>query len=739
MPHRDITKAAVDESARLVTIADYDLELSRPEAEFDHLVELASLLFNVPISLISIVESEHQFFKARVGLDVCSTSREVSFCRFALDQTEPLIVEDASLDPRFRENPLVLGPPFIRFYAGARLLTESAYALGTLCIIDDKPREFSANQALMLKKLARLVMDRFELRRSERKLRASQQRFERMTQSAASALVCADSQGRITFFNRAAEKMFGASEADSLGQPFIDLFPGMQQAIIQNEIERQRRQADPDSIGRLLEMKAQRQSGENFPIKIGLSTWSDTDGPNCGAFIIDITQRIAAQQRLQNLAHIDQLTGLPSRERFFQLADQALRMAGHAALLLLDLDGFKDINDTLGHSAGDRLLQNVARRVTRAIGSERGILGRLGGDEFVLFAPMANGASDATAIATTIIDQFKDDFSIDGDACHLNTSIGIAQSPGDGETIEALLASADMALYRAKASGGGTSEIFTADLKMQAESRRTMQTELRQAFDDQQFELFWQPQVDMRTNGTVGAEVLLRWRHPILGLRSPGEFLPVLDKMLLANEVGEWAIRTALAQLATWDARGLPRIHVGVNLFELQFRSGTLALKIIAELAKHNIAQGRLELEVTETTAIKSEQAVLLELTALRQAGVGVAFDDFGTGYASLSLLKRFPLSRLKVDQTFVRDMTADRADAAIVESVLKLGTAFGLDVIAEGVETEEQACALRKLGCNAGQGYLYGRPMTVREFEQHLLRPRRDAADGVRAMRSVG
>lgn len=738
MPHRDITKGALDDPARLSAIADYDLELSQPEAEFDHVVDLASSLFNVPISLISIVASEHQFFKARVGLDVCSTSRDVSFCRFALDQNEPLVVEDASLDHRFKENPLVLGPPFIRFYAGARLLTESGYALGTLCIIDDKPRRFSPDQAQLLKKLARLVMDRFELRRSERKFRASQERFERMTQSAASALVCADSQGRITFFNRAAEKMFSASEADSLGQPFIDLFPGKQQSVIQGEIARQRQEADPDSIGRLLEMKARRQGGETFPIKIGLSTWSDADGPNCGAFIIDITERIAAQERLQNLAHIDQLTGLPNRERFFQLAEQALRKVDYAALFLLDLDGFKDINDTLGHSAGDRLLQNVARKLKCAIGPEFGILGRLGGDEFVLFVPMATAASDASTVATTILDQFKDDFSIDGDACHLNTSIGIAQSPGDGETIEVLLASADMALYRAKASGGGTSEIFTADLKMHAESRRTMQTELRQAFDDQQFELFWQPQVDMRTSETVGAEVLLRWRHPILGLRSPGEFLPVLDKMLLANDVGDWAIRTALAQLAAWDARGLPRIHVGVNLFELQFRSGTLALKTIAELARYHVAPSRLELEVTETTAIKSEQAVLRELTALRRAGVGVAFDDFGTGYASLSLLKRFPLSRLKVDQTFVRDMTADRADAAIVESVLKLGTTFGLDVIAEGVETEEQACALRNLGCNAGQGYLYGKPMPVNDFEQHLKRPQQYMAGDYRVIRSA-
>lgn len=720
MPHRDLAvQASNDETARLAAIADYELQFAEPEAEFDHIVELASSLFDVPISLISIVESERQFFKARVGVDVCSTSREVSFCSFALDQSEPLIVENALLDPRFQKNPLVLGPPSIRFYAGARLLTDSGYALGTLCIIDDKPRSFSPKQVDLLKKLSRLVMDRLELRRSARKLRASQQRFESMTQSAASALVCSNNQGRITFFNRAAEKMFGYAEAEVLGRPFLDMFPAIQRNFVESEVFRQRHASESDSIGRFFEIEGARQDGHAFPIKIGLSTWLDADGPNCGAFIVDITERMVAQARLQNLAHTDQLTGLPNRERFFQLADRALREATRASLLLLDLDGFKDINDTLGHSAGDRLLQAVTRRLQKVIGP--GLLARLGGDEFVLFVSEGEGALNVQTITAILLDQFAIDFTIDGDACHLNTSIGIAQSPADGDSVEALLASADMALYQAKASGGGTSQIFSADLKRQAEQRRSLQGDLRRAFEDNQFELFWQPQVDMGTGEIIGAEVLLRWRHPTLGLRTPGEFLPVLDKMLLANDVGDWAIRTAIAQLANWDARGFPQLHVGVNLFEMQFRSGTLALKTMAELGKYRIAPQRLELEVTETTAIKSEQAVLRELTLLRQAGLGVAFDDFGTGYASLSLLKRFPLTRLKIDQSFIRDMTAVREDAAIVESVLKLGATFDLDVIAEGIETPEQERALRELGCRAGQGYLYGKPMPVQQFEMRL------------------
>ncbi len=729
MPHRETVHRLpgtydgaplTDETARLATIADYELLEPDAEAEFNHIVELAASLFEVPVSLISIVQHDRQIFKAKTGVDICSTSREVSFCRHALAQCEPLIVENALLDARFLHNPLVLGPPFIRFYAGAPLITATGYALGTLCIIDSVPRRLSVEQIAQLKIIARIVMDGLERRRIGQKLRSSQQRLETMTNTAAGALVCADGAGRITFFNQAAELMFRFRESEVLGKDFSTLLAEAMRPRYAGQVLRMRNVNKPTSIGNLLEIDALRSDGKTFPVKLGLSTWQDADGFNTSAVMIDISERRIAEARLRNLAHIDQVSGMPNRVHFLELAGEALCRAPVAALLLLDLDAFKDINDTLGHSAGDKVLKEVARRLKAHVGSEY-LWGRLGSDEFVL---LVSGAADRDALAAlgdTIKRRLAEPMIVDGQSLHLNASIGVALAPEDGMQIESLVASADLALFCAKARGGDSLHFFNQELRKGAEARRIMQAELRRAFAADEFELFWQPQLHLASGEIAGAEVLLRWRHPCRGLRTPDYFLPVLDKMLIASDVGDWVLKTALAQLSAWDKAGLPKLRVGVNLFEAQFRSGTLVATVRSELAANGIEPARLELEVTETIAVKNQPLAIGELSVLNQAGIGIAFDDFGTGYASLSMLKRFPLTRLKIDRSFVRDMASDREDAAIVETIIKLGRTFGLGVIAEGIETREQQAHLRGLGCREGQGYLYSKPVPVAEFEALL------------------
>ena len=595
-PERD--EGGAREAARIAAIADYELVGQPPEPEFDHIVALAASLFDVPISLISIVEQENQVFAARVGLEACSTPRDVSFCAHALHRSEPLVVEDASLDSRFADNPLVLGPPYIRFYAGAPLRVASGHVLGTLCIISPEPRSFEPGRAAQLQGLAQLLVDRLELRRSERK-------------------------------------------------------------------------------------------------------------------------RQAHETHLAQLAHYDQLTGLPNRTLFHEEAHRLIAAEGTSAVLLFDLDGFKDVNDVLGHGVGDRLLTAVGQRL-RAEAGDGHLVARLGGDEFAMLVPRVGDPREAHRIATELRNCFRQGFTVDGEELQLNTSVGIALAPYHGDTVEALLMAADLALYRAKDQGGGAIGFFEPHLRHRVEARRQLQGELRQAYERGEFVLLYQPQVALATGRIVGAEALLRWSHPEHGLLSPGQFLDVLDRMPLAAAVGSWVLRTAIEQAAQWEQAGTP-LRIGVNLFAAQFRSGNLPERIAAKLERYRLSAKLLEIELTETVAVKNSKVVMAALHALRLQEIGIALDDFGTGYASLSLLKELPVTRLKIDQCFVRDMKPGSCDAVVVDAIIRMGDSFKMEVIAEGVETLEQQQWLRDAACAEVQGYLYGRPMHARDLT-HLV-----------------
>ncbi len=579
------------EQARLLAIADYDIADSVPEAEFDHIVALAAATFDVPAAMLSVVAGDTQFFKARVGLDAASIDPEISFCVHALDRTDPLVVEDAAADPRFACNPLVVGEPRVRFYAGMPLRVASGHAIGTLCIIDSTPRTFDDRQRALLASLARIVVDRIELRRSERKRRG--------------------------------------------------------------------------------------QEG-----------------------------------RLAHLAHFDQLTGLPNRAHFHDRAEQVLAGGSAVSVLLLDLDGFKDVNDVFGHATGDRLLTAVGQRLRKLLGPDH-VLARLGGDEFAVLLPGIGDPREAYRCADRLRTSFRDGFDVDDQELRLDTCIGLAIAPYHGDTIDTLLCHADLALYRAKERGGGSIGYYEPHLRHKVESRQSLQFELRRAYEEGEFELVYQPQVGLSDERIVGAEALLRWRHPVHGLLSPAQFLPVLELMPLSAKVGDWVLGAATAQAAAWADAGHP-IRVGINLSAAQFLSGSLPDQVAAELARHRVAPHLIEFEMTETVAVKNVQAVATLLTAVRDQGVGIALDDFGTGYASLSLLKQLPVSRLKIDRGFTRALGVEPRDAAVVDAILRLGRAFDLAVVAEGIENPAQARWLRDAGCGEGQGYLFGRPVVA-------------------------
>jgi len=468
--------------------------------------------------------------------------------------------------------------------------------------------------------------------------------------------------------------------------------------------------------GHTAEIDVHRKDGSVVPVELSVSKWREEGHANFGAILRDITERRANEDRLFRLAHLDPLTQLPNRALFKSRIERVLQSEEAATVMLVDLGGFKDVNDSLGHSAGDALLIDVAQRLLSSV-RPSDTVARMGGDEFAILIPGLGDPFRASAIAEDAIENTARILTVEGQPVHIGASVGIAIFPAHGSRADELLSNADLALYQAKAEGRHCRRFFTAALRAAASSRHAHQGELRRAYEQGELELFYQPQMRIADGTLVGAEALLRWRHPEKGIIAPAAFLPALETSPLAWQVGEWIVRTACRQAATWRKHGADTFRIGVNLFGAQFRTADLAHKVRAVLTETGLPPSALELEITENIILRHDDEMIGPLRELHADGVGITFDDYGTGYASLSMLKRYPLTRLKIDQTFVRSMCESPADAAIVRAILYLGRSFGLEVIAEGVETEEQLARLRKKGCEEGQGYLFGRPMTAQEF----------------------
>ncbi|WP_342356631.1 sensor domain-containing protein [Novosphingobium aerophilum] len=464
-----------------------------------------------------------------------------------------------------------------------------------------------------------------------------------------------------------------------------------------------------------MEVLACHADGRELPVDLSLSMWTENGQPMFGALLRDIADRQAARRRLEHLAHCDLLTALPNRNALHaRLAEQL--SIGPCGLLALDLDGFKDINDTLGPGRGDALLAGVAQRLVKAT-EDLGLVTRPGGDEFAILVPDCADPLRLDALAQRIFSMLRLPFEIGGESLFVDTSIGIALAPEAGGTVEQLLSQADLALYSAKAEGGGVRRFFAPAMHNRSEQRHRLGIELRRASSRHEFELWFQPQVAFEGRRLEGAEALLRWHHPQHGLLSPGVFIEVLGQSSIAEDVGDWIIDQACGAMAGWRAQGLDCPRVAVNLFPTQLRSGRLFGVVTAALARHGLAPDQLELELTENTVLRQSDHSTELLAALRTLGVRIALDDFGTGYASLSLLQRFPLDRLKIDKGFVARIDEDAGAAEIVQAVIGIARTYGLGVIAEGVETKAQELTLRALGCAEAQGFRYGRPMPTAEL----------------------
>lgn len=441
---------------------------------------------------------------------------------------------------------------------------------------------------------------------------------------------------------------------------------------------------------------------------------SRADG-SCVALCDDVTDLRDAHKRIAFLARHDLLTGLPNRAVLGEELDRALAnitRGGDMALLCLDLDRFKPVNDTFGHAAGDELLRQVAARL-KACTRDSDLLVRLGGDEFAIVQNGAPQPGSATALARRIIDTLSSVFDLDGQPVYISTSVGVAVAPFDGADAVSLLRSADLAMYRAKSDGRGTLRFFEPKMEADMRARRNLEADLRLALEHGEFELAYQPQVDAASHIVCGVEALLRWRHPQRGIVSPLDFIALAEDTRLIVPIGRWVLEQACRDAMTWPAS----VRVAVNVSSVQFRHGSLLRDVLGALQGSGMPAHRLELEITESVILADAQQALSSLHELRSLGAHVALDDFGTGYSSVSYLRDFPFDRIKIDRSFVRDVDTNSATQAIIRAVVELSRSLGMSTTVEGIETPQQLHIVQQLGCTEVQGYLFSRPCPANEI----------------------
>jgi diguanylate cyclase (GGDEF)-like protein/PAS domain S-box-containing protein len=531
---------------------------------------------------------------------------------------------------------------------------------------------------------------------------------------------------RYVLVNRVAENYFGLPREAILGKTAPDMFPAASAKIIAADDE-----ATLRSPGGLFKDEHPWESqalGTRFVTSKRLAI-RDKEGE--ARYLInivdDVTERRRADDKIAHLAHFDPLTDLPNRVLFRGQIERELQKTSRGekfALLYIDVDEFKGINDSLGHHVGDELLKAVAARLRGCI-RETDLIARLGGDEFAVIQTGVNGISDVLEFVTRIYAAIRQPYQCLGHHLSTDASIGIVMAPQDGTNLDQLIKNADLAMYGAKADGRRTYRFFEPEMDASAKARLSMEQDLRQALAEEGFEIHYQPLVDLKTDHVTGCEALLRWRHAERGMISPAEFIPVLEDTGLINELGEWVLKTACTEAAGWPEH----VRLAVNVSPVQLKNDGLALKIAGALAASGLPANRLELEITEAVLIHDDEAALAILHQLRAIGVRIALDDFGTGYSSLSYLKRFPFDKIKIDRCFINDIAETGGTSSIVKAVVDIAAARDMITTAEGVETEQQREMLRALGCSEMQGWLFSSAKPAADIRQLFFAHRKKSA----------
>lgn len=537
------------------------------------------------------------------------------------------------------------------------------------------------------------------------------------------AVVLADPSRQVTFVNRAFERISGYGSAEVIGQAFELVDSELNDAELVAEIWRSISNGEPWQG----ELRSRRKGGEQYWEHAYLSPVLGSSGEISHYLALkeDISLRKLQEERLQYQAQYDPLTALPNRvlimDRLQQLIRDARRNDEYVAVMFLDLDDFKKINDSLGHDVGDQALVQAASRLVGAV-REGDSVGRLGGDEFIVLAGHFSQKESAQVVAENILESFWDTFDLGSRQIMLTASIGIAIYPFDGESLSELLKNADTAMYLSKAQGRNRYSFFTDELNQSISRRLQIEEHLRAAIDNGELSLDYQPQYDVKSRRITGVEALLRWNSVVLGQVEPDEFIPIAEQNGLIVPIGRFVLQQALAQGKRWVSQ-LPSFKLAVNISPAQFRDEGLAQFVRKELANSGFPASMLELEITEGILMRGGPLVESTLAALHEMGVCLSMDDFGTGYSSLSYLRRYPVDELKIDRSFVQEMTVDQSDKELVSAAISLSRGLGLRVVAEGVETQEQLDALNEMECGVVQGFLLSKPVSASDIDTLLMR----------------
>jgi diguanylate cyclase (GGDEF)-like protein/PAS domain S-box-containing protein len=548
------------------------------------------------------------------------------------------------------------------------------------------------------------------------------------------AVICTDIAGNITFLNLVAERMTGWSWEEASARPMAEVFrilDATSRDTTPNPMERavgQNRTVHLPSNCILL-----RRDGFEIPIEDSVAPIHNREGQATGAVIVfrDVSAARAMALQMTHSAQHDFLTGLPNRmllnDRVNQAIGLAPRHSKRVAVLFLDLDGFKHINDSLGHPIGDKLLQSIAKRLVSCVRSSDTV-SRQGGDEFVVLLSEMEKQEDAAISAMRILEAVAEAHSIDHHDLHLTASIGVSVYPDDGLDAETLIKNADTAMYQAKENGRQTYQFFKPAMNVRAVERQSIEESLRRALERKEFSLHYQPKIKLGTGEITGAEALIRWTHPTRGPVSPASFIPVAEDCGLILPIGHWVLREACRQARAWLDVGLPLGNIAVNISSMEFREDNFLESVLATLGETGLDPKFLELELTESVLMKRAESATSVLKALRARGVQIAVDDFGTGYSSLSYLRKFPIDALKIDQSFVRQITSAPDDTTIVTAVISMGRSLKLRVVAEGVETQGEMAFLQAQQCDEAQGYYFSRPVLPQQFAMLLKTGVREA-----------
>ena len=711
-----------NEFERIAALRNLEIVGTARQPEFDDLVELACEMFDVPVSLLSLVDSDRQWFKAAAGLDIQETDRDVAFCNYTIAASEPLVVDDASLDPRFSCNPLVVADPSIRFYAGVPLALHPGVNLGTLCVVDFKPRVFSGREIEKLRKLGNVAQALLR----EHSANMENLRHTKLLRKQASLMDMAQDLAKLGAWERDLQSgqiewtdgMFAIHEMEPGRLIGFEELMGCYLEPDRSKLTALMETSMRDCTPYVFEGRIQTARGNVKWIRLASEVHVE-NGKVVRRFGMkqDITEQKALSDRVLQIAYTDELTGLANRralrERLLRLGSYNEPLDAPIVLASLDIDNFRDVNDAYGHAAGDACLKRVARRLKFATGKDR-FLYRIGADRFALLKYGSNAVADAAGNAWLIQNAISKPIKWRGHSFRLTASIGYSWvKAGDVVRTDDLTSEAHLAMCAAKGAGGNCFRAYDPEFGLSVAERIGTLDEMRTALAESRLELYYQPKVRMADGAITGFECLLRMNKADGGVLAPGAFAAALEDAVLSKEIGDFVVASALNQCRDWQNTGVHFGSVAINLSASQFREPMFSEDFLTAIKARGLSPSVIEVEVTEGIFLSANSnTVLKACKRLHDGGVRIAFDDFGTGFASLTHLRDFPVDILKIDRSFITDLEKGGNATAIVNAMTSLARNMSMTVVAEGVETQAQADFLAAIGCDQAQGYLYSRPV---------------------------